>query len=82
MKADVWKPSKPVIHMAAALAQLMQLMAKTAKVSVNRMRYEVFLESAPLLSLALNIAETHRLRLSEINQFTIREQDTIQFIAS
>ena len=33
MKADVWKPSKPVIHMAAALAQLMQLMAKTLGVS-------------------------------------------------
>jgi hypothetical protein len=82
MKADVWAPSKPVIHMAAALAQLMQLMAKSAKVSVDRVPYEVFLDSAPLLRLAIEIAETHRLRLPEIKQFTIREQDTIQFVAS
>jgi hypothetical protein len=82
MKADVWAPSKPVIHMAAALAQLMQWMAKTLKVSTDRVPYEAFFYSAPLLRLAIEIAETHRLRLPEIKQFTIREQNTIQFVAN
>jgi hypothetical protein len=81
-KARIWAPSKPVIHMAAAIAQLMQGMAKISEAFKDGVPYEAFFVSAPVLRLAIDIAEIHRLRLPEIKQFAIRGQDTIQFVAN
>lgn len=85
LKSRVWRPSKPVAHAAAALLVWRQQTWEQELVPAfpddKHDFFHLCLELPFVISEIVELSEEFRLRLPLVEKFTIKEEDTIQFIA-
>src|ERR1700730_11540 len=82
LKSKIWAPSRPVVHAAAAYSLWCYYAERVvpAKEQVDSFFFLACLELPSTVAAILRRAEAFRLILPEIEQFQIKEEDTIQFV--
>jgi hypothetical protein len=84
-KSKIWGPTRSVAHLALVLGwHQIPLMKASADAQDNkrRIRFDAYYPSDETIEKMLLDAEYFRLKLPEIKQFRIKDEDTIQFIAA
>jgi hypothetical protein len=82
-KSKIWAPSRPVVHAAAAYELWCYHAARTFPVEqqVDAYFIELCLEHPSTIATLIQKAEAFRLKLGEIEQFKIKEEETIKILA-
>jgi hypothetical protein len=79
LKSKIWAPSRPVIHAAAACLLWCKIYADFDPEKEGDFFFLACLEHPSTVGAILRRAEKFRLMLPSIEQFQIKEEDTIQF---
>jgi hypothetical protein len=81
IKTREWSRVKPVVHLAYTLAEWMGIQSLTdSHKPPNTRFFEMFFDQAPLI--CITMGEQCRQKLPLVKQFSIKEDDTIQFVAA
>jgi hypothetical protein len=82
-KSKIWAPSRPVVHVAAAYALACYYADRIFPVEQQADGYffKFCFEAPSTIAALIRKSEAFRLKLAEIEQFKIKEEETIQFLA-
>jgi hypothetical protein len=80
VKSKIWKPSRPVAHAAAAYVVWHQILWKKWGRNPDVNKQLAFLMLPEYVDEVVGISEIFREQLQQISQFTIREDETVQFV--
>jgi len=82
-KSKIWAPSRPVVHAAAAYALACYHANRIFPIERQLDGYFLMacLEHPSMIASLIRKSEEYRLMLPEIEQFTIKEEETIQILA-
>jgi hypothetical protein len=82
-KSKIWAPSRPVVHAAAAYALACYHADRIFPIErqVDAYFFEACFEHPSTVATLIRTSEAYRLKLAEIEQFKIKEEETIQILA-
>jgi hypothetical protein len=80
VKSKIWKPSRPVVHAAAALVVWHQVLWEKWGRNPNVDKQFALCILPQYVEEVVQISEEFRAQLSDIKQFTIRDDETIKFV--
>jgi hypothetical protein len=82
-KSKIWTPSRPVVHAAAAYVLACYLADRIFPIEqqVDAYFFKACFEHPSTIATLIRRSEAYRLMLAEIEQFKIKEEETIQFLA-
>jgi hypothetical protein len=82
-KSKIWAPSRPVVHAAAAylLGCCLAACIFPIEQQVDAYFFKACFEHPSMIATLIGLSEEYRLRLAEIEQFKIKEEETIQILA-
>jgi hypothetical protein len=82
-KSKIWTPSRPVVHAAAALVLACYQAERLFPIEqqVDSWFSRACLEHPSTIATLIRRSEEYRLKLAEIKQFKIKEEETIQILA-
>jgi hypothetical protein len=80
VKSKIWKPSRPVAHAASAYVVWYEILWEKWGRNPAANKQLGFLMLPEYVKEVVEISEIFRAQLSQITQFIIREEETIQFV--